>query len=124
MLGMERIIVVDDEPQVTASLARLLRRRGYDVGIATSASTALAMLHATPCDLLITDVVMPDISGTQLVAEVRRLWPKLPCLLVSGYASLDDDGTGVTDSVLRKPWNTAELFSTIGRALEAARGGR
>jgi CheY-like chemotaxis protein len=122
---MERIIVVDDDPQVAASLSRVLRRRGFDVGIATSARTALAMLHAAPCDLLITDVVMPEMSGTQLLAEVRRQWPRLPCLLLSGYASLDDDAPveGMMAPVLRKPWDTLELVSAIAQALEAARTG-
>jgi DNA-binding NtrC family response regulator len=85
------ILVVDDEEMVRASTARMLQRRGYRVVTAARADEALAWLRSeATVDLLISDIVMPEIYGTDLVELARQVRPGLPALLLSGFADQDN----------------------------------
>jgi PAS domain S-box-containing protein len=118
----ERILVVDDEEVLRRVTARLLERLGYRALTAGSGAEALAMLADpdTALDLVLTDVMMPEMSGSALAAEVRRRHPAMPVIFVSGYA---DDST-MTLMVeeprvhfLAKPYATGELLAMVRLAL-------
>src|SRR5512144_596562 len=79
------ILLVDDEPDVLALLARTFSREGYEVLTAPSAEAALAILDARPVDVLVTDQRMPHTTGVELVAAARRRWPELCAILLSAY---------------------------------------
>ncbi|MEU4625153.1 response regulator [Actinoplanes sp. NPDC023801] len=101
----------------------MLTAGGYQVRSAVSGPDALAVHADEGCDLLIADVVMPDMSGPRLAEILRRTHPQLPVLYVSGYI----DGilgpnrlcTPETD-VIEKPFTAAELLAAVNKALEAA----
>jgi PAS domain S-box-containing protein len=81
------VLAVDDDPLVLASTASMLEDLGHTVVEATSGRQALEILRAgAKADLVITDQVMPDMTGLQLAAELKQLWPELPVLLATGYA--------------------------------------
>jgi PAS domain S-box-containing protein len=81
------VLVVDDDPLVLASTVSMLEDLGHVVMEATSGRQALELLRAgAKADLVITDQVMPDMTGLQLAAELKRLRPALPVLLATGYA--------------------------------------
>ena len=81
---MHRILIVDDDLETRTLLSRVLADEGYAVETAPDGRTALKMVTASPPDLLITDLIMPRLSGWSLFARVRRLAPTLPIILISG----------------------------------------
>ncbi|HZA21032.1 MAG TPA: response regulator [Dehalococcoidia bacterium] len=87
--GTETILLTDDEPLVRNLIATLLNNQGYTVLAASNGSEALqvAQEHANDkIDLLLTDIVMPQMDGVQLSTEFRRLFPQAKIILMSGYA--------------------------------------
>ena len=106
-----RVLLVDDEVQILNALGRLLRRRGFEVRTTTSPREALELLRAATADVIIADFKMPEMTGLELLDEVRRLDPRVRRVLLTGYANLDSgggDALGV--HVLAKPWDTDELL--------------
>ncbi len=116
------ILVVDDEEMVRVSTARMLERRGFHALTAATPSEALAILRGdAPIDLLISDVVMPEIYGTDLIRQARALRPGLPALLISGFADQQNARHGpIPEGVpfLAKPFDLADLLAHV-RALLA-----
>jgi signal transduction histidine kinase len=118
----QHILVVDDQPELVAMVQELLQGLGYRATGHTDPGTALATLRAGPAAFaaLVTDEVMPGLSGTQLAREARELVPGLPVLLVSGYggASLAQRAAdaGVC-RVLPKPLQRAELARALAEML-------
>ncbi|MGL1892934.1 MAG: sigma-54 dependent transcriptional regulator [Spirochaetaceae bacterium] len=86
----KRILIVDDEEQLCISLSKLLKAKGYDPVYTVNPEHALHMLRENPCDLLITDLKMPELSGIDLILQIRKVYSKLPILMVSGYASVEN----------------------------------
>ena len=114
------VLIAEDEPQVRALIVSVLQARGYRVLTAASGKDALTVArgHEGPIHLLVSDVVMPGMSGPELAAAIRRERPALPVLLMSGYA--DRDGRGVPPDVplLNKPFSVAEFTQSIRSLLD------
>jgi DNA-binding NtrC family response regulator len=114
--------VVDDEEMVRVSTARMLERRGYHAVTAASPSEALDILRGdAPIDLLISDIVMPETYGTDLILQARALRPGLPALLISGFADQQNARhEPIPEGVpfLSKPFDLADLLAQV-RALLA-----
>jgi CheY-like chemotaxis protein len=106
-----RVLVVDDEPLVRASTADMLTDMGYEVKEAESGAEALALARAGELDLVVTDHLMPGLSGTELAAVLRREKPGLPILIVSGYADLE--GLPADLPRLTKPFRQADLAACV-----------
>ena len=121
--GKERILVVEDEPNVRAGAVLQLRSLGYTVSEAPDGAAGVAAFEAAspPFDLLLTDVVMPGrLNGKALADEVARRWPATRIVFMSGYSdnALTEDGrlsAGVL--LLSKPFRKADLASIVRRAL-------
>jgi DNA-binding NtrC family response regulator len=108
------ILVVDDEVQVTRSIARLLRRHGHEVRTAGSAEEALGMLDGV--ELLLTDVRMAGASGLELAAQVKRLHPTLRCCVMSGDVGAEgmQPSAPNVDGRIAKPFSHEALLGLIG----------
>jgi CheY-like chemotaxis protein len=106
-------LLVDDEDIVRASTADMLADLGYSVEEAASAEAALALVNngVTP-DLLVTDHLMPGMSGVDLIWAIRDRCPNLPALIVSGYA--DAEGIAPDLPRLTKPFRLNELAEKLG----------
>lgn len=78
------ILVVDDEPTPLYFRKLVLEKSGFHVLTASSASEALKMLPTTEVDLVLSDVLMPQVTGTELARMIKNEWPSLPVVLVSG----------------------------------------
>jgi CheY-like chemotaxis protein/two-component sensor histidine kinase len=105
-------LLVDDEALVRMSTADMLMDQGYEVVEAQSAEEALRLVNeGLVPDLVVTDHLMPGLSGLDLARDLRSRWPDLPVLIVSGYAEMD----GVTPDFLRltKPFRAAELAESL-----------
>src|SRR5688572_727737 len=81
---MPRILIVDDDSEIRAVLRHVLEDAGYTVETAPDGRVALALITASPPDLLITDLLMPGLTGWSLFARVRRLSSTLPIIIISG----------------------------------------
>lgn len=118
--GSHTLLIVEDDPDVRCAVAEFLPSLGYKVLTAHPADAfGLAQRHAGALDLLITDVVMPGISGPELARQVSALQPLLPVLYMSGYID-DSVREGVLASqapFLQKPFTLEELAAAIQRSL-------
>jgi len=112
-----RVLVVDDDPLISASTAAMLEDLGHVVIEASSAARALEVLRIGPrIDLVITDQAMPGMTGLELARQVRQAWPGTPVILASGYADLPDSAD-VPVPRLAKPYQQAELATCIATVL-------
>jgi CheY-like chemotaxis protein len=121
--GTERILLVEDDSQVRELVLTILTARGYEVGAADSPETALAMLaDESDYDLLLTDVVMPTMNGTELADRVSELQPGIRVLYVSGYtgnALVETASLAPGRAFVQKPFNARALSAKIRELLDA-----
>jgi CheY-like chemotaxis protein len=113
-----RVLVVDDEPLVRASTADMLSELGWEVEEAGSGAEALAAARGREVDLVVTDHLMPGLSGTELARLLRREKPGLPILIVSGYA--DIEGLPADLPRLTKPFRQADLAACVANLRASA----
>ncbi|MCR6489216.1 response regulator transcription factor [Amycolatopsis sp. OK19-0408] len=123
-----RLLVVDDDPDVRESLQRSLEFEGYDVGTATCGTTALAAVagEAKP-DLVILDVMMPEVDGLETCRRIREAGERLPVLMLTARDALGDRVTGLdsgADDYLVKPFALEELLARVRALLKQNRGRR
>ena len=81
---MARVLIVDDDPNVRIVIQQIMTRWEHEVFSACSGFDALRILKKQPVDLLITDIVMPYMTGVKLIDEIRKLHPKIKILAISG----------------------------------------
>lgn len=117
----ETILLVEDEDQVRALTHRILLQRGYRVIEARNAGEAILLVEqgVDPIDLLLTDVVMPQFSGTRLALRLTKLLPHLRVLFMSGYSDAVDRETilQMNADLVIKPFSRDELLDAVDRAL-------
>ncbi|WP_263262456.1 response regulator [Pseudomonas sp. RIT-PI-S] len=106
------ILTVDDDELVLTNTVEMLKELGHRVRTATSAREAMAWLEREDFDLLITDHAMPHMTGAQLAARVREQRPRLPVILVSGYADVTADPIADLPR-LAKPFSQARLIALV-----------
>ena len=122
--GIEKVLVVEDEPQVRSNVVRQLRSLGYIVSEASDGAAGVSAFEKTqlPFDLLLSDVVMPGpISGKLLAAEVSRRWPATKIVFMSGFTEISSVRHGRLDEgalLLSKPFRKADLARMIRHALD------
>lgn len=121
----DRVLLVEDEPMIRQVAIAILEEKGYRVQGADAGPTALALLKRTgPPDVLVTDVLMPGMTGVDLAREMERRWPGMPVVFVSGYPAGNLKGYREGDPRVRfvaKPFDSATLLAAVGAALTAAR---
>lgn len=119
-LRSRRALVVDDDPSVLANTAALLADLGHDVTTAASGEAALREVEADPAiDLVVTDQLMPGMTGTELARRLRALRPELSILIVSGYAE-PDEAAASRLPMLAKPFDRDTLAAAIAGLAEPA----
>jgi CheY-like chemotaxis protein len=113
----ERVLLVEDEEGVRRITERILRGHGYEVVSAASPEQALELAATGDVDVVLTDVVMPGMSGAVLVARLREDVLQLPAVFMSGYT--DRPGALPADAAfLSKPFSRQQLLEQMARALE------
>lgn len=118
------ILIIDDDPSITASFSQLLETRGYDVRTASRADEAINSFSAVELNLVITDVCLPGMSGLDALGAFRRLYPRLPVVVMTGQGSVDTaiEATkrGAFDYLL-KPIDPDALLKVVEQAVEGSR---
>jgi DNA-binding NtrC family response regulator len=121
----QRVFVVDDEPMIAWSLAEILRKSGFDATAFTNPQDALRTAESDLPDLLLSDVLMPQLSGVELAIRVRQLCPVCKVLLMSGHAATRDildeaNGNGRRFDLLTKPVHPEVLILKVRDAISHA----
>jgi two-component system, cell cycle sensor histidine kinase and response regulator CckA len=121
------VLVVEDQAAVRSLVRSMLEKSGYRVLEAANGTEALAQLnrHRGGIELVVSDVVMPDINGPQLAKRMRSVGNAAPVLFMSGYAERTLLSRGLTDGtirVLRKPFTLAQLTARVEELLGAQDG--
>jgi PAS domain S-box-containing protein len=122
--GSETILLVEDEGTVRSVAARVLQNQGYRVLASSNGQEALSLLEQVEgnIDLILTDVVMPDMGGLELAARLQSRWPGLKVVYMSGYAEGDKLQPGVYDyqrSFLQKPFSAESLMLKVREVLDS-----
>ncbi|QNA91182.1 response regulator [Massilia sp. Dwa41.01b] len=114
-----RILVVEDDDSVRQSVVESLEALGHTVAQAPDGEAGLRMLTQLRPDLIITDYLMPGMTGAELVKRAREHLPDVPMIIATGYADMKAIEQVITeDMLLRKPFALAELATTVERALQ------
>ena len=120
-----RILVVDDEPNIIATVAPLLRAQGYDVFSAMSGRAAIDSVERDKPDLMVLDLGLPDIDGVTVCRRVRQASPALQILVLSARGAEQDKVDALdagADDYVTKPFSAAELLARIRAALRRVDG--
>jgi len=117
-----KIMLVDDEEFVLTSLTRSLRREGYELISFTAAADALDYLNENYVDAIISDHRMPNMTGLEFLIRVRKKYPNIIRILLTGYADMEVAIRAVNEGklyrFLTKPWNDEELKVTLVNAMQ------
>ena len=119
-----RILLVDDDLRSLQNLGHFLRSQGYDVNESCDGNEAATMLENEAFDLVISDVIMPGVSGLHLLDRIRSLAPKIPVLFMTGFGSIYRNQMverGATD-LITKPFDLNEVLSKVKLALLTVTG--
>ena len=120
--GTERILVVEDEPALREPIRRLLEGAGYQVLVSKNVDEAIqiATQHNGALDLLLTDVVMPKMSGPQLAEHLHQFCPQMKVLYMSGYPEPRQSDSVVASEVdiIRKPFTKEQLLGRLREVLD------
>ena len=119
------ILLVDDDEMVLLTVGDFLTRRGHALRTAADGSEALRLMDGDPPDLVISDIQMPGMDGIAFLRAVRRRFPDLPVILVTGYATVETAVAALRNRAydyLRKPVRLGELQACIERVGEKGRG--
>ena len=113
---MKKILLVEDEVSVVSFIKKGLNEIGYDVSVALDGNTALQMIQNNSFDLLILDIMLPDINGLQICKEVRKTNQSIPILFLTALGSSENIVVGLEsggDDYLVKPFKFAAVFVAV-----------
>jgi len=112
-----KLLVIDDDEETLAALCDFLRKKNYVVVSASNGQDGLHLLEKEQggFDLIITDIVMPDLSGVWVIATVKKKYPDIPAIAITGWGEQPETlaTEAQADIVLRKPFKLVELEKTI-----------
>ncbi|PIE73842.1 MAG: response regulator [Deltaproteobacteria bacterium] len=126
MNDRKHILIIDDEPLALEVMSEILKHEGYEVVVAANGEEALDLFRKSPCDLVITDMVMPVKDGLQTILDLRAEAPELPVIAVSGGGNISKDRylavAGCMNRVLTigKPFTVSTLTGAVRQMLEDA----
>jgi two-component system cell cycle sensor histidine kinase/response regulator CckA len=124
MMPDSKILIVDDEPRMCKSLKVLLSEESYEVHTCKNGEDALKSLDENMFDLILLDIVIPDMDGRQIMDHITSRCPDTPVVLMTGHASVESAVTALRGGAydyLKKPFEHEELLKTIRNALDQTR---
>ena len=121
MAEQNRILVVDDDENILKVVAAILKDKGYTVETASSGNEAIKKTQKAHYDLMLIDIRLPDMEGTELLTKVKETTPKIRKVIVTGYPTLHNAVTAVNkgaDAYIMKPFEVEKMLDTIKEQLE------
>ena len=122
----KRVLIIDDEPTALELLRRIVATAGYETVLATNGSEGVEMFHKEPCDLVITDMVMPVKDGLQTILDLRAEAPNVPVIAISGGGTISKERylavAGYLDKVITiaKPFAIEVMMDAVEKLLQDA----
>jgi CheY-like chemotaxis protein len=116
---MKKILVADDEMSIRLLYSEELREEGYEVFTASNGKEALEVVNREPLDLIILDIKMPEMSGIEVLRQIKEKYPNLPVLLSSAYSEYKQDfGTWASEEYLVKSSDLEDLKAAVRKHLK------
>jgi DNA-binding NtrC family response regulator len=122
--SVPRLLVVDDEPTVVLSLTTFFRQQGFEVDACGSGAEALALLSRTSVDVVLLDLLMPDVSGMEVLREVKERYPEAAVVVMSAAGTIETAVQAVksgAEDFFKKPFALEEAALVLRRTLELRR---
>lgn len=120
---MKRILIIDDDYNMRETIQEILSGDNYDINLASDGKEGISLHKIRPYDLIITDIIMPDMDGIEVIIELKRNHPDTKIIAISGggYYFADDyletaRALGA-DKVIEKPFENLDLIDTVHRLL-------
>jgi len=113
-----KIMVVDDEESMRDALKQLLKREGYTVGVAENAAAAIKKFKKENHDLVVSDIMMPEIDGIELLKRLKKISQDVIVILITGYASIDSAVQAIkigAEDYFTKPFKNVEILKVVDR---------
>ena len=120
--GNETILVVDDEQSLRELAMEILSARGYNVLTASNGEKAIEMLSSFHVDMLVTDVIMPNMDGFELAAYAKKEYPQIKILVLTGFSDKrdDDESLNITGNIMYKPYRQKDFLEKIRSILDSS----
>jgi CheY-like chemotaxis protein len=121
---MNHILLIDDEEEVRSTWRDMLEQAGYEVAEAANGRQAVTMFETDPAEMVITDIIMPELDGIDMIIELRRRWPSVQIVAISGGGIsrqlniLELSKKVGADRVLAKPVTANDLTDTVQGLLD------
>jgi two-component system response regulator AtoC len=116
---VSRVLVVDDEVNLRKVLAAMLRREGYDVAVASDGAQALTELEKNGADVVVTDLVMPNVGGMDLLKSINATQPDVPVIIITAHGTVDSAVEAIKAGAfdyITKPFEQVEIQSVVAKA--------
>ena len=124
MKPQTRILIIEDDPGIVAALEKELRAEGYEVAASTRGDDGLRQARDQPCDVVLTDLKLPGLSGLELVEQLHAAKPKLPIIMMTAFGTtetaIEATKLGAYDYLL-KPFDMGELLDLVAKAVASSR---
>jgi YesN/AraC family two-component response regulator len=116
---MRKILIIDDEPYILLMLKKMLERAGYEVDLASNGREAMEIFERNSADLVITDIIMPDKEGLELILEMKKQTPDLKIIAMSGGGRISPESYLEcamhfgAEKVFQKPFKQKDLVRAV-----------
>ncbi len=117
----DTILIIDDDPKIRKMCLTALERVGYEVSTACEHKEALCLLQQKPADLVLLDIIMPEVSGLELLETLKKKYPGIIFIMITGYPSIETSVKAIKSGAydyLTKPFSLDEIRFTVKKALE------
>ena len=118
---MVQVLIVDDERSIRVTLSEFLKNEDYEVNVASDADQALEMLTAENYDVVVTDIIMPRITGVKLLKSIKETAPRVQVIMMTGEPTIETASEAVRTGAfdyLTKPIGREELVKTVANAVK------
>jgi DNA-binding response OmpR family regulator len=116
---MRKILIIDDEPYILLMLKKMLEKAGYEVDLASSGQEGMELFEKDKVDLVITDIIMPDKEGLEIILEMKKIRPDLKIIAISGGGRISPESYLECAShfgasrIFQKPFKQKELVAAV-----------
>ena len=121
---MKKILIIDDEPQIRLMLKKMLEREGFDIIVASDGKEGMKLFEKDPVDLVITDIIMPEKDGIEVILALRKDYPDVPIFAMSGggikppYGYLKMAKLSGAQAIFEKPIKKEALLIAVKEVLD------